>query len=66
MKSVHIRPRADTEIDALADYIATDNPEAAGRFLEAVQKTFDLLSEHPGIGSQRYAHLPLPHPTLPL
>src|SRR5690242_17262097 len=59
MKPVHIRPRADTEIDALADYIANDNPEAAARFLDAVQKTLDLLSEHPGIGSRRYAHLPL-------
>jgi len=59
MKPVRVRPRADAEIDALADYIAQDNPPAALRFLDAVQKTFDLIGEQPGIGSRRYAHLPL-------
>ena len=33
MKPVRIRPRADAEIDALADYIAADSPTAALRFL---------------------------------
>lgn len=59
MKPVRVRPRADTEIDALADYIAQDNPAAAFRFLDAVRKTFDLIGEQPGIGSRRYAHLPM-------
>jgi len=59
MKPVRVRPRADTEIDALADYIAQDNPAAAFRFLDAIQKTFDLIGEQPGVGSRRYAHLPM-------
>ena len=59
MKPVRVRPRADTEIDALADYIAQDSLDTALRFLDAVQKTFDLIGEQPGIGSPRYAHLPM-------
>lgn len=59
MKPVRVRPLADTEIDAITDYIACDNPKAALRFLDALQKTFDELSAHPGIGSRRYAHLPM-------
>jgi len=59
MKPVRVRPRADTEIDTLADYIANDSPDAALRFLDAVQKSFDLIGEQPGIGSRRYAHLPM-------
>jgi toxin ParE1/3/4 len=51
MKPVRIRPRANTEIDALADYIACDSPDAAMRFLDAVQKSFDLIGEQPGIGT---------------
>jgi toxin ParE1/3/4 len=59
MKPVHIRPRADAEIDSLADYIAVDNLDAAMRFLDAVQKAFAMIGEQPGIGSMRYAHLPM-------
>jgi toxin ParE1/3/4 len=59
MKPIRIRPRANTEIDALADYIACDSPDTAMRFLDAVQKSFNLIGEQPGIGAQRYAHLPM-------
>lgn len=59
MTSVRIRPRASSEIDELADYIARDSTSAAMRFLDALQKTFDVIDEHPGIGSLRYAHLPM-------
>jgi len=52
MKPIRIRPCANAEIDALADYIACDSPDAAMRFLDAVQKSFNLIS------AQRYAHLP--------
>ncbi len=58
MKPIRIRPCANAEIDALADYIACDSPDAAMRFLDAVQKSFNLISAQPGIGAQRYAHLP--------
>jgi toxin ParE1/3/4 len=59
MKPVRIRPRADAEIDALADYIAADSPSAALRFLDATQKAFELISEQPEIGSKRYAKPPV-------
>ncbi len=32
MKPIRIRPHADMEIEAFADYIAHDNPHAALRF----------------------------------
>ena len=59
MKPVRARPRADSEIDALADYIAHNNLSAALHFMDSIQKTFDLIGEQPGIGSLRYAHLPM-------
>jgi len=59
MKLVRIRPRADADIDSLADYIAEENPGAALRFLSAVEKTFAALARQPGMGSPRFAHLPL-------
>jgi toxin ParE1/3/4 len=59
MKPIRIRPRANTEIDALADFIACDSIDAAMRFLDAVQKSFDLISDQPGMGTKRYAYLPM-------
>lgn len=59
MKPVRVRPRANAEIDALADHIAADSLDAAMRFLDAMQKAFALIGEQPGIGSRRYAHLPM-------
>ena len=59
MKPVRARPRADSEIDALADFIACDDLGAALRFMETTRKAFDLIGEQPGIGSLRFAHLPM-------
>ncbi len=59
MKPVRVRPRADSEIDALADYIAHDDLGAALRFMDSTRKTFDLIGGQPGIGSLRFAHLPM-------
>lgn len=59
MKPVRVRPHADAEIETLADYIAGENVDAALRFLDATETTFDRLSEPLGIGSPRYAHLPV-------
>lgn len=38
MKSVGLRPRADADIDECAAYIARDNPGAALRFLDAIER----------------------------
>lgn len=48
-KPVRIRPLADTEIDALADYIARDNPHAALRFLEATQQLLIAFANNLGL-----------------
>jgi toxin ParE1/3/4 len=47
---VVIRPRADTDIEELADYIAGDSPRAALRFYEATRATFHFLASMPEIG----------------
>ncbi len=57
MKPVSLRPRADADIDQCFAYIARDNPGAAMRFLDALERSFSMIAEQPGIGSPRYAHL---------
>lgn len=47
------RRRATQDIDEHAAYIAARNPQAAYRFLEMVEETFDLLARQPRIGSRR-------------
>jgi plasmid stabilization system protein ParE len=61
MKPVRLTPRADSDIDACFFWIAKDNPAAALRFLDAIELTCDALSRMPGIGSPRYAEIPLVH-----
>ena len=61
MKPVRITPRADNDIDACFAWIAKDNPAAALRFLDAIELTCDAVSRMPGIGSPRYAEIPLVH-----
>ena len=61
MKPVRLTPRADSDIDACFFWIAKDNPAAALRFLDAIELTCDTLSRMPGIGSPRYAEIPLVH-----
>jgi len=58
MKPARVRPRVDREIDAIADYLASDSLNVARRFLDAMEKTLALIGEYPGIGSPRYAYLP--------
>jgi toxin ParE1/3/4 len=61
MKPVRLTPRADSDIDVCFYWIAKDNPAAALRFLDAIELTCDALSRMPGIGSPRYAEIPLVH-----
>ncbi|HEX8873071.1 MAG TPA: type II toxin-antitoxin system RelE/ParE family toxin [Nitrosospira sp.] len=58
-KPIRIRPRASSDIDDLADYIAQENLDAAIRFLDALQNTLELICGQPRLGSLRYAHLPM-------
>lgn len=61
MKPIRITPRADSDIDACFAWIRKDNPAAALRLLDAIERTCDLLSRMPGIGSPRYAEISLVH-----
>ena len=46
-----IRPAADRDLDAQADYIAAGSgDDAALRFYRAAEQTFRLIAERPGIG----------------
>jgi toxin ParE1/3/4 len=44
-------PFVDTDIAGLADFIARHNYDAGLRFFDAVEQTFDVLSEMPTLGS---------------
>jgi len=59
-KTLYIRPRASADIDDIADYITTDSPEVATRFLDSIEQAFARISEQPGIGSRRYTQPPYP------
>ena len=47
------RFQAKSDIVALADHIAQDSMESAEAFITAVEATFQLLAEMPGVGSTR-------------
>jgi toxin ParE1/3/4 len=47
------RPQARHDIVAAALYIAEDSPEAARRFLEAVEQTIATAAAMPGVGAPR-------------
>lgn len=40
------------DLDAIADYIALDNPEAARELVQRIFKHVDQLSEHPDSGTK--------------
>ena len=41
------------DLDAIADYIAFDNPEAARRLVQKIFEHVDHLESHPRLGSNR-------------
>lgn len=51
------RPKARQDIIESALYLAKDNPDAARRFLEAVEATVATIAAMPGMGAPRaYKH----------
>jgi toxin ParE1/3/4 len=46
-------PEAWDDMRAIVAYIATDNPDAAVRFVPALEKTYAQLEALPGMGSAR-------------
>lgn len=53
MKSVRFSADANSDIEAISNYIFALNPIAAHRFLDALDAACELLAEHPLIGRQR-------------
>ena len=47
-------PEAWDDMRAIVAYIATDNPDAAERFVPALEKTYAQLEALPGMGSVRH------------
>jgi len=59
-RQVHLRPRAEEDIDGQFVYIAKHSSKAALRFLAQVRSTIGRLAESPGLGI-RYSSI---HPRL--
>ncbi|RWD72753.1 type II toxin-antitoxin system RelE/ParE family toxin [Mesorhizobium sp.] len=51
-------PQALVDLEAIGDYIAAYNPNAAIRFVETLQRRWDLLTLHPRSGAPRDDILP--------
>ncbi len=47
-------PRALEDLAGIALYISQHNPDAAMRFLDAAEETFELLSRSPYIGARLF------------
>ena len=43
-------PQASADVEEIAHHIAEDSLDAADRFLDATESTFQRLAEHPHIG----------------
>jgi toxin ParE1/3/4 len=50
MTSYRILPRADNDMNDIADYIAQDNPNAALAMIARFIESFVRLSDHPRMG----------------
>lgn len=53
MGTVHIRPRAEADLDEAYLYIAEDGVEAAERLLAAARSDMRKLADMPGMGASR-------------
>lgn len=53
MKSFHLTPRARADLEAIWEYIADDNLEAADRVLDGLQSACSMLGQNPAIGHLR-------------
>lgn len=48
-----VKERARADLKSHWFYIARDNPDAADRFLDASQETFEFIAANPDLGSLR-------------
>lgn len=47
MHGLRILPQADADVDAAIEYIAMESVDAAGRFIDAVEATYQQLCDNP-------------------
>lgn len=50
MTLAQFSPKAERDLDDIADYIAADNPDAAARVRQTILLTADFLAEHRELG----------------
>lgn len=64
---LRVTARANRDLERIADYIVTENPVAAPRVLERIERTFSILLDAPFIGrpSERAGLREMPVPDLP-
>jgi toxin ParE1/3/4 len=53
MPKVIVSPLAQADIDEIWDYIARDSAPNADRFVDRIERRFDLLAGNPGMGIAR-------------
>ena len=53
MARLVISPLADSDLNAILEFIARDKPEAAERWVQKIRDTCLLLAENPDIGERR-------------
>jgi toxin ParE1/3/4 len=53
MPRIVVSPLAQSDIDEIWDSIARDSPANADRFVDRIERRFDLLADHPGLGLGR-------------
>jgi toxin ParE1/3/4 len=53
MKRLSFTPLARQDLDAIHDYIATDSPAAAGRWIDRLEAECGKLAAMPGMGRPR-------------
>jgi toxin ParE1/3/4 len=54
MANVHYSPPAAMDLCDNAEYIARDKPDAAYRWVEAIEETCERLALNPEMGERRY------------
>jgi plasmid stabilization system protein ParE len=57
-RKTRILPAADRDIDVHIAYISRENPDAAGRYVEAVSAILEHIVRMPGMGATREYRIP--------
>ena len=53
MSSYRLTRRADADLDEITSYLSEHSPSAVNRVLNALNRTFEFLADHPDAGSLR-------------